>query len=131
MNAEQSKDKIFDIEKLVDEINKVGIDKVHTEMQTYKPELDKLIAQLSPYSEENIVAMIANYAIILSELEANDRSTSNISQEARIKHLMSAAFSVGFALGGGAKAAEALPLLAIAGVHNNLGDKIITHYRNL
>lgn len=125
--AEPKQPADFNMSELIDKLTKAGLNNVAMELEKNRPEIEALLANINPYSEEDIISMIVNYAAILYEFHRKESDIKKIRQE-EYQLLLAATFSVGYAVGQGFEVANVLPIMAISGTHADLGKKILKTY---
>ncbi|MGE4350102.1 MAG: hypothetical protein AB7D28_10085 [Candidatus Berkiella sp.] len=117
----------FNMPDLIEKLSNAGLNNVAIELEKNRPEIEDLLANMNPYSEEDIISMIVNYSLILYEFYRKEDDIKTNKQE-EYQLLLAATFSVGYAVGQGVEVASVLPIMAIAGTHSDLGKKIIKTY---
>lgn len=102
----------------VSDLGKIAID-----LKSKKSDIEKELTRLNPFLESNTIKMIIDYATIL-----NAYHSDKISEDHLMEHVVAATFSVAYAIGQGKEITQILPVLAVAGIHEEIGKKILTHY---
>jgi hypothetical protein len=108
-------------------INSVGAAQFAKKMSTRKKDIENLIHADSPFTSEENIHLIIDYAIILNAFHTKEREFDKSNVEYN-EHLLSACFSVGFAMGKGTDVISALPMMALSGTHSDYGKEIISQY---
>ncbi|MFO1257496.1 MAG: hypothetical protein U1E78_03655 [Gammaproteobacteria bacterium] len=108
-------------------INSVGAAQFAKRMASRKSEIEQLIHADSFFTSEENVKLIIDYAIILNAFHAKERDLQKSNDEYHA-HLLSACFSVGFAMGKGVDCISALPMMALSGAHSGYGKAVIEQY---
>ena len=118
------KEDTLDVSALINKLNERGLNDAANSLNMKRAEIDSMLSKMNPYTEQETIDMISNYAIILDDLNTKDQKTNKEAYQ----QLLAATYSVGFAIGQGVDIAKVLPIMAIAGAQSDMGIKILSHY---
>lgn len=125
MGTLKHKDQINDeLDKLLKDMASSDLAKVALDLKSKRSEIEKQLATLSPFLQTNTVKMIIDYATIL-----NAYHSDNTLEDSSIEHIVAATFSVAYAIGQGQEITKILPILAVAGINEKIGKKILDNYK--
>lgn len=125
--ANEQNPKNIDIPRLIETMKDADLNLVVKELSNNKDNIEEQLRNLNPYLQTSSNEMIVDYAMILISL-LPDSLEDNTQKRARIEALLSATFTVAFALGKGEEIAKTLPVLAMAGINNQLGHELLKHF---
>lgn len=107
----------MEISELVEKLNELGESETAKEVSKNSAEIEKILTNSNPYSDAQTVKLITNYTSILKDSLQHEYTAQEL--------LISAAFAVGYAIGQGPEFTNILPLMAVAGLYSDLGEKTI------
>jgi hypothetical protein len=107
-------------------INSIGPDEFAKIMSPKREEVEAIFQSSSPFTENNALKLIIDYALILNAFHSED--AKNGMQRIHYQELLAACFCVGFSLGVGKDCVAALPMLALSGSYLELGKKLLREY---
>ncbi len=113
-----------ELDKLLKDMGASDLGKIAIDFKSKKPEIESQLASLNPFSESNTIKMIIDYAAIL-----NAYYGEKVSEDHLMEHIVAATFAVAYGIGQGQEITKALPVLAVAGINEEIGKKILENYK--
>ncbi|MGE3319683.1 MAG: hypothetical protein AB7I18_10355 [Candidatus Berkiella sp.] len=117
-------EKINESLALIDSIGESEFAKI---MIPKRKEMEELFRSQSPFTDQNAINIIINYALILDEHHSQEEKEATKRRE-RYEHLLVACFNAGYALGVGKDCPSALPIMALAALNIDMGKKLLAGY---
>jgi hypothetical protein len=121
------KKKESDFKEIMKQMAKSDLDQLSIDLKGQRSEIEKQLAGLSPFKQEGTVKMIIDYALLLNSLHKHS-TTEKPDHDGLFEHLIAATYSVAYAVGQGADVVKTLPIMAVMGVNEKLGKKILHDY---
>lgn len=116
--------KINESLSLIDSVGEAEFAKI---MISKRKEMEELFRSQSPFTDQNAINIIINYAIILDKHHSSEETEASKRRE-RYEHLLVACFNAGYALGVGKDCPSALPIMALSALNIDMGKKLLADY---